>query len=73
MHEAIRAFAERYSLTPRETAVLTEVCQGLKNTAIAARLKVSPSTIRLHLRGIYRKTSAADKPELILAVWMCSP
>lgn len=69
MRLAILAFAERHRLTRRETEVLTEVCTGLKNNAIATRMGVSPATVRLHLRGVYKKTAAADKPELILAAW----
>jgi len=72
MRLAILAFAKRYQLTCRETEVVTEVCTGLKNKAIAARMSVSPATVRLHLRGVYRKTAVADKPELILAVWKLS-
>jgi DNA-binding NarL/FixJ family response regulator len=72
MRAAIVEFAGQYGLTCRETDVLKEVCTGLKNDAIATRLGLSPATVRLHLSGIYRKTAVADKPELILAVWLLS-
>jgi DNA-binding CsgD family transcriptional regulator len=42
-------------LTPREAEVLEHVADGLTNAEIAARLVVSPGTIRTHLENVFEK------------------
>lgn len=43
------------SLTPRETQILRLVSQGLKQTAIARVLEISPRTVENHLRQIRQR------------------
>lgn len=43
------------SLSPREIEVLTLAADGLKRDEIAARLMISPGTVRTHLQNIYLK------------------
>lgn len=40
-------------LSARERAVLAQLCLGLSRAQIAARLGVSPETVKTHLGAIY--------------------
>lgn len=50
-------------LTRRETEVLTRVAQGLSDKAIAARLFLSESTVKSHLRIIYTKLKIHNRAQ----------
>lgn len=52
-------------LTEREREVLTLMIEGLNNTQIAARLTVSPSTIKTHVSNILSKLGAASRTEAV--------
>ena len=52
-----------YNLTERERTVLTLMVEGLNNTEIAAKLVVSPSTIKSHVSHILRKLDVASRTE----------
>lgn len=59
------------SLSPRQQQVTALACLGCTNRQIAARLHLSPETIKVHLRSARLKFSAQSKAELqrILADW----
>jgi two-component system, NarL family, response regulator LiaR len=52
-------------LTERERAVLALMVEGLNNTQIAARLVVSPSTIKTHVSNILSKLGVASRSEAV--------
>jgi DNA-binding CsgD family transcriptional regulator len=52
-------------LTASELKVLSLVGTGLGNQEIADELGVAPSTIRSHLKSVYRKTGLASRAEAI--------
>lgn len=52
-------------LTPRELRVLRHVGSGLGNQQIAERLKVSSSTVRSHLKHVYRKLGLTTRAEAV--------
>lgn len=56
------------SLTPTEAQVVAEVAEGLTNAAVAARLLMSPETVKTHLSRSYTKLGIANRAELRLAV-----
>ena len=58
-----RAFPE---LTNREREVLDLIAQGLSNPEIAARLYLSPKTVRNHISNIYAKLQVADRAQAIV-------
>lgn len=54
-------------LTSREREVLELVVEGLANPAIAARLGVSPSTVKFHLATLFGKFGVRGRTELAVA------
>lgn len=52
-------------LTAREREVLALMADGLTNSAMAARLVLSPKTIRNHVSNIFGKLHVADRAEAI--------
>jgi len=70
-----RAHRSWDALSPREKQVAALVCTGLTGRQIAARLVVSPETIKTHVRHILRKFNLSSRRELcrLLADWDFSP
>jgi NarL family two-component system response regulator LiaR len=52
-------------LTEREREVLTLMVEGLNNTQIAARLTVSPSTVKSHVSSILSKLGVVSRTEAV--------
>ncbi|RDD61665.1 response regulator transcription factor [Ferruginivarius sediminum] len=52
-------------LTPREKDVLRELGDGKSNKAIANVLGISEVTVKLHLRGLFRKLEAENRTQVI--------
>ena len=65
VHAATQPPALGHDLTVRERAVLTLMVEGLNNTEIAAKLVVSPSTIKSHVSHILRKLDVAGRTEAV--------
>jgi PAS domain S-box-containing protein len=57
---------ELADLTNRERDVLALIGEGLSDKAIAARLRVSPSTVRNHAASLYSKLDIHTRGEAIL-------
>jgi DNA-binding NarL/FixJ family response regulator len=53
-------------LTSREREILDLIAQGRTNAEIAARLFVSPNTVRNHISHIFAKLQVADRAEAIV-------
>lgn len=64
-------------LTDRELEITDLVAEGLTNREIAARLFLSPNTVKVHLRNIFTKTGVSSRTELsMLAIqegWISVP
>lgn len=54
-----------FDLTERERAVLALMVEGLNNTQIAAKLTVSPSTVKSHVSNILSKLGVASRTEAV--------
>ena len=52
--------------TPREQNVLAELELGLPNKLIAAKLKLSENTVKMHIQHIMRKCAARNRTEAVL-------
>jgi NarL family two-component system response regulator LiaR len=62
---ASRRPAPGFDLTERERAVLALLVEGLNNTQIAARMTVSPSTVKSHVSNILSKLGVASRTEAV--------
>lgn len=56
----------RYHLTHRELQVAKLICRGFSNDETARGLRISPGTVKAHLRSIYRRVSVKSKLLLLL-------
>lgn len=52
-------------LTNRESEVLTLLCSGATNGDIAARLTISPHTVRTHLNNLFRKINVPNRLQAV--------
>jgi DNA-binding NarL/FixJ family response regulator len=52
-------------LTNREREILTLISKGLNNNELAAKLVLSPKTVRNHITNIFSKLQVADRAEAI--------
>jgi DNA-binding NarL/FixJ family response regulator len=55
-------------LTPREKQVLYLLSKGFTYKRISEPLKVSPETIKKHLKNIYKKLKVKNKIEALIKV-----
>ena len=53
------------NLSPREREILQLLDEGLDNKALASRLVVADSTVRTHLRNIYRKLQVNSRIQAV--------
>lgn len=56
-------------LSDREQAVLSLLLQGISNNDIAGRLRISPSTVKFHLRNIYSKLGVRSRAEALAVIY----
>ncbi len=55
-------------LTDREMDILLGIARGRTNKQIAARLYVSPFTVKTHLQHVYRKLAVRSRTEALSRV-----
>ncbi len=65
MVRSIHAPQARSPLTDRELSVLRLVARGLSNRGIGARLYLSETTVKFHVRNIMRKLDATSRAEAV--------
>ncbi|WP_225831074.1 response regulator transcription factor [Streptomyces sp. NK08204] len=58
----------RELLTERENGVLSLLCQGLSNKAIAAALCVTEKTVKFHVSNVLAKSGVSTRAQLIAAM-----
>lgn len=57
---------EQYLLSHREIEIVKEVENGLTYKDIATKLAISPHTVHTHIKNIYEKLHAKDRPEALV-------
>lgn len=62
---AVRAWA----LTARQADVFRLVLEGLPNKEIAARLKLAPRTVEVHVTTLFEKAGVESRARLIAKTW----
>lgn len=68
MRATLRAVASRYALSKREHEALALLVRGARNSEIASRLQISPSTAIFHVKRLMAKTGARNRTELVAKV-----
>lgn len=58
-------FCTKYEVSPRESDVVKEICNGLSNKEISEKLFISLQTVKDHTHHIYIKTNVRSRVQLI--------
>jgi DNA-binding CsgD family transcriptional regulator len=58
-------FCKRFEVSPRETDIVREICNGLSNQEISDKLFISLQTVKDHTHRIYIKTNVKSRVQLI--------
>jgi DNA-binding CsgD family transcriptional regulator len=58
-------FCSRFEVSPRESEVIREICNGLSNKEISDKLFISLQTVKDHTHHIYIKTNVKSRVQLI--------
>ena len=61
-------FCRKFEVSPRETDIIHEICNGLSNKEISEKLFISLQTVKDHTHRIYIKTSVKSRVQLITLV-----
>ena len=58
-------FCRKFEVSPRESDIIMEICNGLSNKEISERLFISLQTVKDHTHRIYIKTNVRSRVQLI--------
>jgi DNA-binding CsgD family transcriptional regulator len=58
-------FCKKFEVSPRESDIVREICNGLSNKEISAKLFISLQTVKDHTHRIYIKTNVKSRVQLI--------
>jgi DNA-binding CsgD family transcriptional regulator len=61
-------FCKKFEVSPRETDIVREICNGLSNKEISEKLFISLQTVKDHTHRIYTKTNVKSRVQLIYLV-----
>jgi DNA-binding CsgD family transcriptional regulator len=61
-------FCRKYDISPRETDIVREICNGLSNKEISDKLFISLQTVKDHTHRIYIKANVRSRVQLITLV-----
>jgi DNA-binding NarL/FixJ family response regulator len=64
--ESTSGFIATAGLTARELDIVRAIADGLRNRAIAEKLRVTEGTVKVHLHNIYRKLGLGSRLALML-------
>ena len=55
----------KFDLSPREVEVLEQLVKGLANKVIARNLHIEETTVKLHLRSLFKKMNVNNRTEAV--------
>lgn len=58
-------FCKKFEVSPRESDIVREICNGLSNKEISEKLFISLQTVKDHTHRIYIKTNVRSRVQLI--------
>jgi len=58
-------FCRAFEVTPRESDIIREICNGLSNKEISSKLFITLQTVKDHTHRIYIKTNVKSRVQLI--------
>ncbi len=61
-------FCKKFDVSPRETDIIREICNGLSNKEIADKLFITLQTVKDHTHRIYSKTNVRSRAQLITII-----
>jgi DNA-binding CsgD family transcriptional regulator len=61
----LEEFCRKFEVSPRETDIVREICNGLSNKEISEKLFISLQTVKDHSHRIYIKTNVRSRVQLI--------
>jgi len=61
-------FCRKFEISPRESEIIMEICNGLSNKEISDKLFISLQTVKDHSHRIYTKTNLRSRVQLITLV-----
>lgn len=61
-------FFRKFEVSPRESEIIREICNGLSNQEIADKLFISLQTVKDHTHRIYIKTNVKSRVQLITLI-----
>jgi DNA-binding CsgD family transcriptional regulator len=67
-NSSFREFCRKYEVSPRESDIIREICNGLSNKEISDKLFISLQTVKDHTHRIYIKTNVKSRVQLITLV-----
>jgi len=59
------AFCSQFEISPRETEIILELCQGKSNREIADSLFITLQTVKDHFYRIFIKTDVKSRIQLV--------
>jgi DNA-binding CsgD family transcriptional regulator len=62
---SLEGFCKKFEVSPRETDIVREICNGLSNKEISDKLFISLQTVKDHSHRIYIKTNVRSRVQLI--------
>lgn len=62
---SLEEFCKRYEVSPRESDIVREICNGLSNKEISEKLFISLQTVKDHTHRIYIKTNVKSRLQLM--------
>lgn len=63
--QRIKELAAEFSLSARETEIVTLIARGFTTDNVAKKLYISPYTVNTHIRHVYEKVGIHKRSELI--------